>query len=127
MRLLLDTNAFIWWDSDPAHLSQTALAALLDPANEVLFSVVSVWEIMIKSELGKLPLRRRLGDIVADQQRNGLRVLPVTLGHSLAIESLPAIHKDPFDRLLLAQARVEACNFVSSDKVLSSYGIPMVW
>jgi PIN domain nuclease of toxin-antitoxin system len=72
MRLLLDTNAFIWFDSNPGKLSATALAALQDPANSVWFSVVSVWEIVIKAQLGKLTLRLPLADIVAQQQANGL-------------------------------------------------------
>ena len=82
MKLLLDTHAFIWWDSDPTQLSATVLAALLDPANEVWLSVASVWEIVIKVQLGKLTLRLPLADIVSQQRANGLRVLPVALGHA---------------------------------------------
>ena len=79
MKLLLDTHAFIWWDSDPAQLSARALAALRDPANEVWLSVASVWEMVVKAQLGKLTLRLPLPDIVRQQQANGLRVLPVIL------------------------------------------------
>jgi PIN domain nuclease of toxin-antitoxin system len=107
MRLLLDTHAFIWWDSDPGQPSAPALTALRDPSNEVWLSVVSVWEMTIKAQLGKLTLRLPLADIVSQQQANGLRVLAVDLAHVLAVERLPALHKDPFDRLLIAQANVE--------------------
>ncbi len=90
MKLLLDTHAFIWWDSDPARLSASALAALRDPANEVWLSVASVWEMVIKSQLGKLTLRLPLAEVVSQQASNGLRVLPVTPPHVLAVEVLPA-------------------------------------
>src|SRR5262249_10304465 len=100
MKLLLDTHAFMWWDNDPARLSPHALAALRDPANTVWFSVVSVWEMVIKSQLGKLTLHLPLSQIVAQQQANGLQILAAMLEHTLAVESLPPVHKDPFDRLL---------------------------
>ena len=85
-RLLLDTHAFIWWDSDPAQLSAAALAAVRDPANEVWLIVASVWEMVIKAQLGKLTLRLPLADIVRQQQANGLRILPVALAHVLGVE-----------------------------------------
>src|SRR4051794_13113821 len=100
----MDTHTFIWWDSDPSRLSARALAVLQDPATLVLLSVVSVWEILIKSQLGKLSLRLPLEQILAQQVGNGLRILHVTLEHALGLEALPDIHKDPFDRLLIAQA-----------------------
>jgi PIN domain nuclease of toxin-antitoxin system len=127
MKLLLDTHAFIWWDSDPQQLSPTALAALQDPANSVWFSVVSVWEIVIKTQLGKLTLRLPLPDIVAQQQANGLQVLAVTPPHSLAVEALPSVHKDPFDRLLVAQAMVEGAELVSADAIFSHYPVRLLW
>ena len=107
MKLLLDTHAFIWWDSDPTKLSPSVLAAISDPANEVWLSVVSVLEMAIKAQLGKLSLRLPLADIVAQQQANGLQVLSLMLSHTLAVEGLPLVHKDPFDRLLVAQANCE--------------------
>jgi PIN domain nuclease of toxin-antitoxin system len=93
----------------------------------VWLSVVSVWEIVIKAHLGKLTLRLPLPDIVARQQANGLRVLPATLAHSLAVEGLPPVHKDPFDRLLVAQAIVEAARLVSADAVFSHYPVQLLW
>jgi PIN domain nuclease of toxin-antitoxin system len=127
MRLLLDTHTFIWWDSDPARLSAGALAALRDPANIVWLSVVSVWEILIEAQLGKLSVRLPLAEIVAQQQANGLQVLPVTLSHSLALEGLPPIHKDPFDRLLIAQAVAEGAELVSADHVFVHYPVRLLW
>ena len=127
MKLLLDTHAFIWWDSDPARLSATALAALRDPANDVWFSVASIWEMVVKAGLGKLTLRLPLADIVRQQQANGLRVLPIHLAHIFAIEGLPAIHKDPFDRALVAQANVEGAELVSADPAVRQYPVRVLW
>jgi PIN domain nuclease of toxin-antitoxin system len=127
MKLLLDTHAFIWWDSDPAQLSAPALAALRDPANEVWLSVASVWEMVIKAQLGKLTLRLPLADLVRQQQANGLQVLPVTLAHVLAVEGLPPIHKDPFDRILIAQANVEGAELVSADQLVRQYPVRVLW
>ena len=127
MRLLLDTHTFIWWDSDPGRLSGLALSALRDPANAVWLSVGSVWEMVIKAQLGKLALRLPLADIVAQQQANGLQILPIALARVLAIEGLPPVHKDPFDRLLIAQAIVEGAELVSADPVFAQYPVRLLW
>lgn len=127
MKLLLDTHALIWWDSDPRQLSFVALAALRDPANSVWLSVVNVWEMVIKSQLGKLTLRLPLSQIVVQQQSNGLRVLDVTLPHTLAVERLPPVHKDPFDRLLIAQANVEGAELVTVDPIFAQYPVRVLW
>ena len=127
MKGLLDTHTFIWWDSDPSRLSASALAFLCNPANVVLLSVVSVWEILIKVPLGKLTLRAPLATILAEQQANGIQILPAYLPHVLALESLPSIHKDPFDRLLIAQANVEGAVLLSADTVISHYPVSVLW
>jgi PIN domain nuclease of toxin-antitoxin system len=127
VKLLLDTHTFIWWDCDPAQLSPAAAAALRDPANEVFLSVVSVWEIVIKAQLGKLTLRLPLGEVVAQQQANGIRVLEVSLAHVLGVESLPAAHKDPFDRLLAAQAIAEGMELVTADGIFAHYPVRVLW
>lgn len=127
MKLLLDTHTFIWWDSDPGQLSASALAALRDPANSAWLSVVSIWEIIIKAQIGKLTMRLPITDIVTQQQANGLQVLPVTLAHSLAVESLPPMHKDPFDRLLAAQSTVEGAELVSTDLIFDRYPVQRLW
>jgi PIN domain nuclease of toxin-antitoxin system len=128
VKLLLDTHAFLWWDSEPAKLPRRVKELCQDPQNEVMLSVVSVWEMQVKSRLGKLELRSSLARIVGDQQeRNGIIVLPVTLTHTLALESLPMHHKDPFDRLLIAQAQVEGATLLSRDGVFSAYPVQVIW
>lgn len=127
MNALLDTHTFIWWDSDPAKLSAQALALLQNPTTTVLLSVVSVWEILIKYQLGKLTLNMPLATLVAQQQANGMRILPITLEHVLTVESLPAPHKDPFDRLLVAQANVEGAVLVSTDPIFAQYPVNVFW
>ena len=118
MRLLLDTHIFIWWDSNLARLSPAAAAALNDPANTLILSVASLWEMQIKINLGRLPLRLLLRDIVKEQQlMNGLRLLPVRAKHTFALDGLPHHHKDPFDRLLMAQAIAENMTVVSADSI----------
>ena len=127
MKLLLDTHTFIWWDSDPSKLTPQALALLQDPANVVLLSVVSAWEIQIKRQLGKLQLALPLAELIENQQKNGMSILPVNLEHVLAVEKLPLHHKDPFDRLLISQAQSENATLVSRDTEFSLYGIDVRW
>jgi len=128
MKLLLDTHAFIWWDSEPDRLPSLVREHCLDRGNMVLLSVASVWEIQIKRQLGKLKLRMPLPEVVKGQQEtNGLLILPITLVHVLELDSLPAHHKDPFDRLLIAQARAENAILVSGDSIFASYGVSLLW
>lgn len=127
MKLLLDTHTFIWMDSDPRHLSLAAAAALRDPANEVWLSVVSVWEMAITADLGKLVLRQPLDKIVRDQQANGVQILPIHLAHVLGVVGLPAAHKDPFDRLLVAQVVIEGMEFVTADPIFAHYPVRVFW
>jgi PIN domain nuclease of toxin-antitoxin system len=128
MKLLLDTHVFIWWAGDPARLSARAMTLLRDTQNTLVLSVGSVWEMAIKIQLGKLRLGLPLEAILATQrQGNELQILPVALEHVLAVEHLPSIHKDPFDRLLVAQARVEDMLLVSSDPTVARYPCRTVW
>lgn len=127
MKLLLDTHAFMWWDSNPANLSAAAYQAICEPANEVWFSPVSIWEVQIKNALGKLPLRDSLAQIVVDQLAHGMRELPVESRHALALELLPSAHKDPFDRMLAAQSIAEQMVLVSSDAVFGHYPVKVLW
>jgi len=128
MKLLLDTHAFIWWVSDPSKLSSRALALCQDPANSLLFSVASAWEMQIKVQLGKMELSQPLANIIADQQQSGnIELFPVILTHVLALENLPGHHKDPFDRLLIAQAIVENAVLVSRDEVFKQYPVNVQW
>ena len=128
MKLLLDTHVFIWWDSEPARLSPRALALCQDRQNTLLLSVVSLWEMQIKLQLGKLKLALPLKEIVEGQRRtNNVEILPVTLEHVLGLENLPPYHKDPFDRLLVAQAIVEEAVLVSADPNIAKYPVQIVW
>src|SRR5688572_18959724 len=111
MKLLLDAHAFIWWDDNPQRLGTAAQTACLDVSNSLLVSAATLWEIQVKAMLGKLVVRRPLKQMVTDQeQKNGLELLPVTAEHVYQLSALPSHHKDPFDRLLIAQAQVEGCH-----------------
>lgn len=127
MKVLLDTHTFIWWDSEPNKLSAVALRMCQDPATTLLLSVASVWEIQIKLQLGKLQLNLPLADIVNQQQANGINVIPVSIAHVLALQNLPTPHKDPFDRLLVAQALVENAILLSVDPIFSQYPLNVLW
>lgn len=128
MKLLLDTHTFIWWDSEPDKLSEAALALCQTSSNILILSVASVWEIQIKHQLGKLTLKMPLPDIVQGQQKsNNLRILPISLQHALALDLLPLHHKDPFDRILIAQAKVEKVALLSADPVFAQYPIRVRW
>lgn len=128
MKLLLDTHTFIWWDSAPEKLPEKTFERLESPDNQVLLSLTSLWEMQIKSQLGKLTLRANLADIVQEQQaENYLVLLPLEFSHILELEHLPQHHKDPFDRLLIAQGRVEDATIVSRDPIFHSYDCQLVW
>ncbi len=128
MKLLLDTHTFIWWDSEPAKLSPQAIALCQDQQNSLVLSVASVWEMQIKLQLGKLKLTLPLAELIESQQQtNHLETLPVLLTHVLALQHLPAHHKDPFDRLLIAQANIEDVVIVSNDPMFPKYTDKVVW
>lgn len=130
MRLLLDTHVFIWLDTAPERLSPAALMACQDPENSLLLSVASAWEMEIKQRIGKLRLDVPLESMVEVQQTiNQLQLLSIELQHVLAIRELPPHHGDPFDRLLLAQARFEGARLVTADGQLSRYAdqVNLLW
>ena len=128
MKLLLDTHAFIWWDSEPTKLSPQALGSCQDPQNVLILSVASVWEMQVKLQLGKLKLSVPLESLIEGQHRtNNLEILPVMLAHVLALQNLLAHHKDPFDRLLIAQANTEGAFLVTNDPVFSKYTDKVFW
>ena len=128
MRLLLDTHAFLWWLlADPA-LSVAARSAVADAENEVFVSAASAWEITTKFRIGKLPKATFIvTDIAGTIAQQGFIELPVAIRHGQLAGSLPGIHKDPFDRMLVAQAIVEDVTIVSGDQILSAYGVPRLW
>lgn len=127
MKLLLDTHTFIFWDSQPSKLSQRALELLINKDNLRLLSVLSLWEIQIKHQLGKLTLNKTLEEIIIVQKNNSIEILPITVEHILALDSLPMYHKDPFDRLLIAQANIENAVLISCDSVFANYSVQVEW
>jgi PIN domain nuclease of toxin-antitoxin system len=126
--LLLDTHTFLWFCQDDPALSATAKALIEDPANRKLVSIVSCWEIAIKAGLGKLALGEPSAIYIPNALvQTGFELLPISLAHATAVESLPVHHKDPFDRLLIAQAILEIVPVVSLDVALEPYGISRLW
>ncbi len=128
MRLLLDTHTLIWAVDQPSQLGPAAVLALQDPSNDLLLSVGTIWEIAIKVGLKKLalslPYRQWMGQAMADL---GVSALPVTVEFADVQAGLPSHHKDPFDRLLVAQAQVENVPLVSVDSIFDQYGITRLW
>lgn len=129
MKVILDTHSFIWFDANNvSQLSNRAIQLLTDPLNDLILSVVVVWELVIKSQLGKLALRDTIQRIVGDQvANNSVRLLDTRLDHVYAVQGLPSVHKDPFDRLLVAQAIVEGAVLLTRDAVFSQYPIQVEW
>ena len=128
MKLLLDTHVFLWAIADPARLSPAAREVLENEDNSLWLSVVSLWEIAIKVQAGKLQLPASESYFREHLEKLGVeRVLGIEATHIYALLILPVHHKDPFDRLLIAQCRVEKVTLVSADPVLSQYPIEVVW
>lgn len=128
MNILLDTHVFIWSTANPEKLSQTVTNLLTDTNNTWILSIASVWEMQIKLRLGKLNLNSNLPNLIDSQQRvNNLQLLTIELAHIYALNNLPSHHKDPFDRLLIAQATVEQIPIASIDEVFDSYSIHRLW
>ncbi len=128
MKVILDTQAFIWWISDSPRLSAHA-RQVISTAETALFSAASAWEIAIKAGLGRLELPAGdLGSFVHDQlAENRFEALPVHLAHALAVHSLPLHHRDPFDRMLVAQSKVLKIPVVTCDSTLAQYEIDVIW
>lgn len=123
MKLLLDTHVFLWWVNDAPELSETARAAISDPNNTCYLSMASCWEMAIKSSLGKLKLKKPVERFVSEQmQQNGFLLLNIELRHIAKVENLAFHHRDPFDRLLLTQAKTEKMTLVTVDSALLAYG-----
>lgn len=127
-RLLLDTHAFLWWVNDDPNLTAVARQAISEANNECYLSLASCWEIAIKLSLGKLRLTRPVGRFVSEQlAANGFMLLNVELRHAAKVEKLPFHHRDPFDRLLVAQAITDKMVMVSADSVFAAYGVSLLW
>ncbi len=128
MRLLLDTHILIWAVEWPSQLSQLAREVLEDPANDLMVSAATVWEVAIKVGLTKLtlsvPYRQWMNQALSDLNAT---ILPITVEYAAVQSSLPNHHRDPFDRLLVAQAQVEAMPLISSDAIFDQYGVSRLW
>lgn len=128
MRILLDTCTFLWWMTSPDDVPQRTLALLRDPENEVVLSAVTGWEIAIKRTLRRIEIPGTTSAFLTDAiARHDLVVLDVTMHHAVAAGELPLHHKDPFDRLLVAQARLEGLSVASPDRVFRRYGVRTMW
>jgi PIN domain nuclease of toxin-antitoxin system len=128
MNLLLDTHVFIWSISDASNLSDKAHDLLRDPQHEKWFSLASAWEMQIKSQIGKLTLAKPLTALIEEQrQKNHLKILPITLQHIVTLDKLPLHHRDPFDRLLIAQVMHQNFVLISHDETFADYNVNVMW
>ena len=123
MRLLLDSNAYIWTITRPSELSVTARQAIEDPENERFVSVASLWEMTIKRSVGKLDLPSNYMDGV---DHIAASLLPITVAHLRHVQLLPLHHRDPFDRMMIAQAMEESLTIVTRDRAFRAYGVPLL-
>ena len=128
MNVLLDTHAFLWAVTDDERLTPSARAVFADSANNLFLSVVSMWEIVLKAHAGKLYLKGSMARFFADQlARNSLSALDVSSRHVLRVAELPRLHRDPFDRLLVAQAQVENMLLLTADAQIARYSVQVIW
>ena len=123
MNLLLDTHVVIWWLQNSPRLGSHARKAILQSGRAAFISSVSIWEISIKSQGNTVKLREPLRKHIPELIGQGFRALPVTFEHALALQDLPAIHRDPFDRMLVAQAQSEDLTIVTSDSAIEAYDV----
>jgi PIN domain nuclease of toxin-antitoxin system len=121
VKVLLDTNALLWWLTDSPRLDASARALIADPAHEIFISVVSLWEVVIKSRIGKLQVD--LGEMEEAIDGEGFRRLAIAPDHLKALMALPSHHRDPFDHLLIAQAVSEDATFLTSDRQAEAYPV----
>jgi PIN domain nuclease of toxin-antitoxin system len=128
MKLLLDTNVFIWLNDAPHRVKDRVMTVIANPDNDLFLSLTSIWEMQIKIQLGKLELSDSLPDILKTQQvENNLQILTINLKHIWSLENLPNHHRDPFDRLLIAQAQTEDMTLVSADGIFELYDVDLLW
>jgi PIN domain nuclease of toxin-antitoxin system len=128
VRLLLDTHAFLWWIADDERLSTNAREAIAAGSNEAFVSAASTWEIVTKSRLGRLEIPDPADHFVTSQlEANAFQALSITVRHTLGLASLPDLHRDPFDRMLVAQAIAEELTLVTGDRAVRAYPVPTIW
>jgi PIN domain nuclease of toxin-antitoxin system len=128
MKILLDTHTFLWWITDDQKLSGRAREIISDGSNELFLSAATGWEIAIKVQIGRLKLPEEPIRFILEQMRiNAIQSLPIQMNHALHVSTLPQHHRDPFDRLLIAQAQLEGLPVLSSDHQLANYQVEVIW
>jgi PIN domain nuclease of toxin-antitoxin system len=128
MKVLLDTHTFLWWNTEDPTLSARAKEIIADGENEVFISAASVWEIVIKTTRGRLILPEPPAQYISSRLRlNHFSPLPVQISHVVHVYELPLLHSDPFDRLLIAQSRLEAMPLVTMDEAIRRYDLNIIW
>ncbi|MEA2744732.1 MAG: hypothetical protein QOF90_3688 [Acetobacteraceae bacterium] len=128
MRLLLDTHALVWWWTNDPRLPAPARAAIADPGSIVYVSAVSAWEITTKHRVGKWPeVERLIAEYASLLRRSRFHPLPINMEHAHRAGTLPGPHRDPFDRMLIAQAELESLPIVTADPVFAAYGADVIW
>jgi PIN domain nuclease of toxin-antitoxin system len=124
---LLDTHTAIWYFNGDKALSKTAREIILELSNQIHLSIISAWELAIKISLGKLEFNGQVARFVRFAETYGFSILPIKTSHLTTLESLPLLHRDPFDRLLIATAISEQMTFISTDKNAAQYDVPLIW
>jgi PIN domain nuclease of toxin-antitoxin system len=124
MRLLLDTNALLWWRDGSLNLSQRVRDEIREPSNDILVSIASWWEITLKRAIGKLRFAEEFNDVMAEE---GFSLLQISYSHLRSLDALPHPHRDPFDRMLIAQSVAENIPVATNDRTFATYGVTIVW
>jgi len=124
---LLDTHTAIWYFSGDNALSQTAKEIISPLSNQIYLSIISAWEVAIKLNIGKLDIDGNTVDFINDAESNGFIFLPIKPSHLAIYETLPMLHRDPFDRLLVATAIDEQMTLITADKNIAQYDVPLIW
>ncbi len=128
MKVLLDTHVFLWWITDDPRISPKVSTIMVDGDNDLFLSAASIWEIAIKARLGRLQLPENPDSYLAEQMvSNAIQSLSITMQHALRVYNLPDIHKDPFDRIIIAQALLEDMPILTKDDYIPRYGVQTVW
>jgi PIN domain nuclease of toxin-antitoxin system len=128
MKALLDTHTFLWWNTNDPQLSPVVRAFIMDGRNEIFFSAISAWEIVIKVKRGRLELPEPVETYLLSRIRlHSFQLLPIQFSHTLQVSKLPELHRDPFDRILIAQAQVEEQALLSSDEQIKPYDVKRIW
>jgi len=128
MKVVLDTHAFLWWITDDDRLSAHARSIIVNRENELYLSAATGWEIAIKAKLGRIHLPGRVDSFIAKQlELNDIFSLPIHMSHALNVYNLPNYHRDPFDRLIIAQAQLEKMSILTMDPQMARYGVKVVW